>query len=202
MRSPNPVDRELRGPGPHEALGLEDEEALQSYVIRRMDAFLTSKSRRLIGWDEILEGGLAENATVMSWRGEEGGIVAANSGHDVVMAPHTSTYFDHYQSEDQEKEPLAIGGFLPLSDVYAYEPIPQELSAQAAHHVLGAQAQVWTEYIPAPKRAEYMTYPRLCAFSEVVWSPKTGNDYPDFLRRLAVHLQRLDALDVNYRRLD
>ena len=184
------------------ALGLADEDALQSYFIRRMDAFLNSRGRRLVGWDEILEGGLAENATVMSWRGEEGGIRAATSGHDVVMAPNTYTYLDYYQSEDTGREPLAIGGYLPLSEVYAYEPIPHDLPPEAARHILGAQAQLWTEYIPTPKQAEYMFFPRLSALSEVVWSPGEGKDYADFLRRLSVHLQRLDILDVHYRRLD
>jgi len=183
-------------------LGLEDEDALQSYIIRRMDAFLTARGRRLIGWDEILEGGLAENATVMSWRGEEGGIIAAKSGHDVVMAPQESTYLDYYQSEDPTQEPLAIGAYLPLSQVYAYEPVAAGFTRATAKHILGASAQLWTEYIPTPKIAEYMTYPRLVAFSEVVWSPKEAKDYRGFLTRLALHLQRLDALDVNYRRLD
>ena len=183
-------------------LGLEDEDALQSYFIRRMDAFLTSRGRRLVGWDEILEGGLAEHATVMSWRGEEGGIEAATSGHDVVMAPNTYTYLDYYQSEDTDHEPLAFGGFLPLSEVYAYDPIPHGLSSSKARHVLGTQAQLWTEYIPNPKQAEYMYFPRLSALSEVAWSPRAGKDYADFLRRLKVHVQRLDMLDVNYRKLD
>lgn len=183
-------------------LGLEDEDALQSYFIRQIDAYLTAKGRRLIGWDEILEGGLAQNATVMSWRGEEGGILSANAGHDVVMAPNEFTYLDHYQSEDQEHEPLAIGGFLPMSKVYAYEPIPKGIAPDKSHHVLGAQVQLWTEYVPTPKQAEFMIFPRLSAFSEVAWSPKKGKDYDGFLARLAAHVERLDALDVNYRRLD
>jgi len=180
-------------------LNAGDEHRLQSWFIRQMDAFLASKGRRLVGWDEILEGGLAENAVVMSWRGVEGGIAAARAGHDVVMTPTSHTYFDYYQSKDQANEPLAIGGFLPLETVYAYEPIPEQLEPQFASHVLGAQGQVWTEYMPTPKQVEYMAFPRLAALAEVVWSPKEVRDYSDFLRRLQAHLPRLQALDVNYR---
>jgi hexosaminidase len=183
-------------------LGLPNENALQSWFIRQMDAFLTSKGRRLVGWDEILEGGLAENAVVMSWRGVKGGIEAARAAHDVVMAPTTHTYFDYYQSKDQTREPLAIGGFVPLETVYAYDPIPADLEPQFAKHVLGAQGQVWTEYIPGPKHAEYMAFPRLTALAEVVWTPRDRKNYPDFLERLKPHLQRLQALDVNFRPLD
>jgi hexosaminidase len=183
-------------------LGAGDEHGLQSWFVRQMDAFLTSKERRLIGWDEILEGGLAENAVVMSWRGVEGGIAAARAGHDVVMTPTSHTYFDYYQSKDQAREPLAIGGFLPLETVYSYEPIPAELEPQFAKHVLGAQAQVWTEYMPDPKHVEYMAFPRLTALAEVVWSPKEGKEYADFVKRLDVHLQRLRALDVDFRPLN
>ena len=178
-------------------LGLKDEAELQSYFIRRMDAFLTNRGRRLIGWDEILEGGLAPNATVMSWRGESGGIAAANAGHDVVMAPNQYTYLDYFQ-DDPEKEPLGIGGYLPLEKVYTYEPVPSALSSKAAQHVLGAQAQLWTEYMPNSRQVEYMAFPRLCALAEVVWTPPTNKDYSDFLSRLKIHLARLEALDVNY----
>ncbi len=183
-------------------LGVKDENALQSWFIRQMDAFLTSKGRRLVGWDEILEGGLAENAVVMSWRGIKGGIEAARQGHDVVMAPTTNTYFDYYQSKDQAREPLAIGGFLPLETVYEYEPVPADLEPQFAKHVLGAQGQVWTEYIPDPKHVEYMAFPRLTALAEAVWTPKDRKNYPDYIERLTPHLRRLQALDVNYRPLD
>jgi hexosaminidase len=182
------------------ALGLKDEHELQSWFIRQMDGFLTQRGRRLIGWDEILEGGLAENATVMSWRGMAGGIAAAKAGHDVVMAPGTHTYFDHYQSQDRAREPLAIGGFTNLEKVYSFEPVPPELSPAEGKHVLGAQGQLWTEYIPTPKHLEYMAYPRLVALSEVVWSPAARRSWPDFQQRLPRHLARLDALDVNYRR--
>lgn len=183
-----------------QSLGLKDENEMQSWFIRQMDTYLTSHGRRLIGWDEILEGGLAENATVMSWRGMDGGIAAAKSGHDVVMAPVSYTYLDYYQSRDRAKEPLAIGGFVPLDSVYAFEPVPSVLSAEEAKHILGAQAQVWTEYILTPKHVEYMAYPRLTALSEVVWSPKSARNFSDFLARLTVHLKRLDAMDVNYRK--
>lgn len=182
-------------------LGLNDEHELQSWFIRRMDAWLDARGRRLIGWDEILEGGLAEGATVMSWRGEAGGIAAAQAGHDVVMTPGSHTYFDHYQSR-APGEPHAIGGYTPLSKVYEYEPIPATLTPEQATRVLGAQYQLWTEYMPNPRHVEYMAFPRACAMSEVLWSPREGRDYPQFLARLTTHLQRLDRLNVNYRKLD
>ncbi len=181
-------------------LGLEDEHELQSYFIKRMDAFLASKGRRLIGWDEILEGGLASGATVMSWRGERGGIVAAKAGHDVVMAPTTYTYFDYYQSREKG-EPLAIGGHLPLKTVYNYDPVPAALSQQEASRVLGTQGQLWTEYIATPEQAEYMGFPRLTALAEVAWTPNSRKDYGNFIERLKSHLRRLDVLGVNYRPL-
>jgi hexosaminidase len=183
-------------------LGLEDEDQMQAYFIGRMDYFLNSRGRKLIGWDEILEGGLASNATVMSWRGEAGGIEAARMGQDVVMTPGSHVYFDHYQSEDQSKEPLAIGGFTPLEKVYSYEPIPAELSAKEAKHVLGSQAQMWTEYVPTSSHAEYMIFPRLCALCEVLWSPTNRKDYAGFSSRLLPHLERLRLKSVNFRPLD
>ena len=183
-------------------LGVKDEHELQSWFIRQMDTYLTAKGRRLVGWDEILEGGLAPGATVMSWRGIKGGIEAAQAGHDVVMAPGSHTYLDHYESRDVAREGLGIGGYLPIDTVYAFEPVPAELTPEQARHVLGAQAQLWTEYMPDPKRVEYMAFPRLAALAEVVWTPRERKDFPDFLHRLGTHLQRLDALDVNYRPLD
>jgi hexosaminidase len=183
-------------------LGVADEHELQSWFIRQMDTFLASHKRRLIGWDEILEGGLAENAVVMSWRGTKGGIEAARAGHDVVMTPTSHTYFDYYQSKDRDREPLAIGGFLPLETVYGFEPIPEDLEPQYAHHVLGAQSQIWTEYMPDTKHVEYMAFPRLTALAEVVWTPKRQKNYSDFIARLRQHLSRLQALDVNFRPLD
>ena len=184
-----------------QALGAGDEDGLQSWFIRQMDTFLTARGRRLVGWDEILEGGLAEHATVMSWRGTEGGLKAARAGHDVVMAPESHTYFDHYQSRDTAAEPLAIGGFLPIETVYSYEPVPAELEPGAAHHVLGAQGQLWTEYMKDPKSVEYMAFPRMSALAEVVWTPPGRKDYKDFRTRLVTHLKRLEALDVQFRPL-
>lgn len=183
-------------------LGLKDEHELQSWFIRQMDTFLTQHGRRMVGWDEILEGGLAENATVMSWRGMDGGIAAAKANHDVVMAPGSHTYFDHYQSRDKAKEPLAIGGYLPIDTVYAFEPVPASLTPDEAKHVLGAQAQLWTEYIQDAKQLEYMAFPRMSALAEAVWTAKPRRDFADFMVRLGPHLQRMDAMDVNYRKLD
>jgi len=182
-------------------LRLKDEHELQSWFIKQMDTFLTAKGRRLIGWDEILEGGLAPGATVMSWRGEEGGIAAARSGHDVVMAPNQTTYFDHYQGP-KETEPHAIGGFTDLRKNYAYEPVPGGLSETEAKHVLGSQFQLWSEYFPHAKHVEYMAFPRACSMAEVLWSPKESRNFDQFMVRLPFHLDRLTALDVNYRRLD
>ena len=183
-------------------LGLKDEHELQSWFIRQMDAFLSSHGRRLVGWDEILEGGLAPNATVMSWRGTKGGIEAARAGHDVVMAPTTHTYFDYYQSLDTLAEPIAIGGFLPLDTVYAFDPMPAELEPEHAAHILGGQGQLWTEYMKTPKKVEYMAFPRLTALAEALWTPKERKDFADFRARLTAHLRRLEALDVSFRPLD
>jgi hexosaminidase len=183
------------------ALGLKDEDALQSWFIRQMDAWLAARGRRLVGWDEILEGGLADGAVVMSWRGEQGGIEAALAGHDVVMAPNSHTYFDHYQSKTTA-EPFAWGGFLPLEKVYGYEPVPAALPADRAKHVLGAQGQLWTEYMPTPERVMYMAWPRLSALAEVVWTPRARKDYPEFLGRLRTHYRRFEALGVPARPLD
>jgi hexosaminidase len=180
------------------AEGLKDEHELQSYFIKRIEKFLNGKGKRLIGWDEILEGGLAPNATVMSWRGTQGGIAAARAGHDVVMSPNADCYFDHYQSRNPG-EPLAIGGLTTLKDVYHYEPIPAALTATEAKHVLGAQANVWTEYIPTPSHVEYMIEPRMSAMAEVVWTAKDNRNWDDFQHRMAEHYNRLDAMDVNYR---
>lgn len=179
--------------------GLTDEEELQSYFIRRFDSHLTNAGRRLIGWDEILEGGLAPNATVMSWRGEEGGIAAARLGHDAVMSPTGFAYFDYYQSTDREHEPIAIGGFLPLEKVYSYEPIPAELEDSLHHHILGAQGNVWTEYMKTTTKVEYMAFPRVSAMAEVGWTSKENRNYESFIYRLSYLLKRLDWLDVNYR---
>ena len=185
-----------------ESEGLADENEVQSWFIRRIERFLNANGRRLIGWDEILEGGVAPNATVMSYRGTIGGIEAARQGHDVVMTPYSHLYFDFYQTTDQEGEPLAIGGFLPLDTVYSYEPVPTELTPTEARHVLGAQANVWTEYMPTEDYVEYMVFPRMLAFSEVVWSPSERKDFGGFVERLDWHFDRLEALGINYRPLD
>ncbi|MCB8928444.1 MAG: beta-N-acetylhexosaminidase [Ardenticatenaceae bacterium] len=178
-------------------LGLHNEEELQSWFIRQMDSYIAASGRRLIGWDEILEGGLAAGAAVMSWRGEEGGIEAASHGHDVVMAPNQRVYFDHYQSEPTANEPLAIGGLTTLASVYAYDPMPEALSEKHRHHVLGGQGQIWTEYIPTMEHVEYMGFPRICALAEVLWLEKERKDYADFRQRLYRHRERLDYLGVN-----
>jgi hexosaminidase len=183
-------------------LTLKDEHELQSWFIRQMDAFLVSHQRRLVGWDEILEGGLAENAVVMSWRGTKGGVEAARAGHDVVMAPTSHTYFDYYQSPNRDREPIAGGGTIPLETAYSFDPIPADLEPQYAKHVLGGQAQLWTEYMPTPKHVEYMAFPRLTALAEAVWTPPARKDYTDYLQRLDRHLDRLRLLDVNFRPLD
>jgi hexosaminidase len=182
--------------------GFTDEMQVQSWFIRRIERFLNENGRRMIGWDEILEGGLAPDATVMSWRGTTGGIEAARMGHDVVMTPNSELYFDYYQSEDRDNEPPAIGGFLSLETVYAYDPVPEQLGKAEAAHIIGAQANVWTEYMKTPGHVEYMVFPRMFALSEVVWSPKDAKDYKGFLHRLDWHFDRLDALGVNYRPLE
>jgi hexosaminidase len=176
--------------------GLKDEHGLQSYFIQRMEKYINSKGKKIIGWDEILEGGLAPNATVMSWRGEEGGIEAAKQGHDVIMTPGSHVYFDHPQIKKEDS--VTIGGYLPLKKVYSYEPIPAQLSATEAKHILGAQANMWTEYLRYPGKVEYMLFPRISALSEVLWSPKEKRDWKDFERRLPVIAQRYELWKVNY----
>ncbi|MBJ6366914.1 beta-N-acetylhexosaminidase [Snuella sedimenti] len=180
------------------AEGLHDEHELQSYFIQRMEKYLNSKGKQIIGWDEILEGGLAPNATVMSWRGTKGGIEAAKQHHDVIMTPGHSCYFDHYQSEDKANEPLAIGGKTTVADVYAYEPTPEELSAEEQKFILGAQGNVWTEYMATTDYVEYMILPRMSALSEVVWSDKDAKNWDDFNARLNIFVNRLEAMGLNY----
>jgi len=177
--------------------GLKKEIELESYFIRRVEKFVNSHHRTLVGWSEIREGGLAQNAVVMDWVG--GAVEAASAGHDVVMSPLADCYFDHYQSEDHSTEPHAIGGFLPLRQVYAFEPIPPKLSPEYEAHILGAQANVWTEYMPSLRHVEYMVFPRLCALAEVVWSPKGARDWEDFNERLQSHYTFLKRLGLNYR---
>ncbi len=177
--------------------GLKDEHELQSYFIKRIEKFLSQHGRKIIGWDEILEGGLAPEATVMSWRGVKGGIAAAKMGHDVIMTPNSHAYLDYYQN-DPKVEPLAIGGFLSLEKVYSYNPVPDSFSKEEAKHILGFQGNVWTEYIKTGDYAEYMTYPRACAIAEIAWSPQEKRDYKQFRSRLEQHYKRLDQLGVNY----
>ena len=177
--------------------GLETVEELQSYFIRRMERFLSSKGRTLLGWDEILEGGLAPGATVMSWRGVKGGLEASEAGHDVVMTPNSHCYFDYYQG-DQDAEPLAWGGNLPLSKVYQFDPVVEGMSEEQAKHVLGGQANLWTEYVPTKAQAEYMTYPRLAALAEAVWSSKDNRNWDDFSNRVSSLFQRYGIMGVNY----
>ena len=180
--------------------GLKDEDELQSYFVKRIESILNSRGRRLIGWDEILEGGLPPNAIVMSWRGTKGGIEAAEAGHDVVMSPVGHSYFDYRQSPNKEDEPAAIGDrVLLLEDVYAFDPIPEELESGADKHILGAQGNVWTEYIPTSQHVEYMAYPRTTALAEVVWSASGSRDFSNFMDRLDPFLGRLRKLGVNYR---
>ncbi|MCW7987095.1 beta-N-acetylhexosaminidase [Streptomyces platensis subsp. clarensis] len=177
------------------------EDELQSWFIRHFDRWLADRGRRLIGWDEILEGGLAEGAAVSSWRGYAGGIAAAKSGHDVVMCPEQQVYLDHRQDPSPD-EPVPIGFVRTLEDVYRFEPVPPELTADQAAHVLGTQANVWTEAMDSQQRLDYQVFPRLAAFAEVAWSrlpAPADRDYQDFTRRMAAHYTRLDALGVDYR---
>ncbi|MEO6730579.1 MAG: beta-N-acetylhexosaminidase [Ferruginibacter sp.] len=176
--------------------GLKDEHELQSYFIQRMEKYLNGKGRQIIGWDEILEGGLAPNATVMSWRGEEGGIAAAKQQHNVIMTPGDYVYFDHSQVEKDDS--LTIGGFTNVEKVYSYEPIPKELNPDQAKYILGAQANVWTEYITTPAKVEYMIFPRMSALSETLWSTKESRNWLLFEPRLRDQFKRYDLWKANY----
>lgn len=176
---------------------LENVEELQSYFIKRMEKFINANGKKLVGWDEILEGGLAPDATVMSWRGVKGGLEAAEQGHDVVMTPGSHCYFDHYQGP-QNEEPLAIGGFSPLNKVYQFDPIVDGMTEEEAAHVLGGQANLWAEYIPTPEHSQYMIYPRLAALAEAVWSPKEQRDWDDFSHRVQAQFERYSNQGVNY----
>ena len=185
------------------AEGLADIHELHGWFIRQMDAHLTRRGRKLVGWDEILQGGLAEGATVMSWRGTQGGISAAKAGHDVVMTPTSHTYFDYRQGPDLETEVPGLGSnVIDLAKVFTFEAIPAQLDAEEAKHVLGGQAQVWGELIPSEQHREYQTYPRACALIERIWSPPDHDDYGQFLGRLEHHTGRLDAAGIHYRPLD
>lgn len=177
--------------------GLVNGEEIQSYFIRRMEQFLNSYNKKLIGWDEILEGGLSPNATVMSWRSTAGGIAAAKENHDVIMCPQSHCYFDHYQG-DPKLEPVAIGGYTTVEKTYSFNPIPSELTADQAKHILGAQGNLWTEYINTPQEAEYMAMPRMAALAEVVWGTSNASEYANFQNRLLKHFELLDRSKVNY----
>jgi hexosaminidase len=180
------------------AEGLANDRQLESYFIQRMEKFINAHGRSLIGWSEIREGGLAKNAALMDWIG--GATEGASAGHDVVMTPEGFCYLDHYQSKDHAKEPLAIGGFLPLSKIYGFDPIPASLAPEFQQHILGAQGNLWAEYIPNLRHAEYMIFPRESALAEVAWSPKDARNLDDFLLRWETDQRRLDQMGVNYRR--
>ncbi|MDQ7948802.1 MAG: beta-N-acetylhexosaminidase [Pedobacter sp.] len=175
---------------------LKDENALQSYFIQRIEKFVNSKGKTIIGWDEILEGGLAPNAIVMSWRGEKGGVAAAKEKHQVIMTPSAKMYFNHGQFLKEDS--LTANGALTLDTVYAYEPVPKALSKAESSYVLGAQGSLWSEYVANPAKVEYMLFPRLDALSEVLWSQKEKRDYPDFLNRLKAQFRRYDLMGITY----
>ena len=179
-------------------LGLKDEEDLQRWFLTQMGTFLAQNSRRLVGWDEMLDGGLPPDSIVMSWRGTQGGTDAAQALHDVVMSPYTHLYLDSYQSNDPE-EPLAIGRYVPLERVYGFDPIPGVLTGEQASHILGAQCALWSEYVSTVEHLEYMAFPRAIALAEVVWTAKKQHNFHDFRRRLALHESRLTTLAVNFR---
>ena len=178
--------------------GLKNELELQSYFIRRIEKFVSSKGRNIIGWDEILEGGLAPGATVMSWRGEAGGIEAAKSGHDVIMTPGKYTYFCYYQSENHDGQPLALGGYVPLELVYGYNPTPKELNPEEQKHILGLQGCLWSEQIQTPEILEFMAYPRTFAMAETGWTPDNGKNFENFVSRLEGLHKRYDAIGISY----
>ncbi len=176
---------------------LKNVEELQSYFIKRIEKIINAKGKKLIGWDEILEGGLAPQATVMSWRGVKGGLEASEQGHDVIMSPGSHCYFNHYQGNPQY-EPVAQGGYTPLSKVYKYEPVVETMTSEQKKHVLGAQANLWSEFITTEAHSEYMLFPRLLALSEVLWSKKSQRDWGDFSKRINILLKRLDIMAINY----
>jgi len=178
------------------ANNLKDESALQSYFIHRIEKFVNSKGKTIIGWDEILDGGLAPNAIVMSWRGEKGGIAAAKQNHKVIMTPENMMYFNHKQFLQDDS--LAANKYLPLETVYNYEPVPAELSTEQAKYVWGGQGNLWSEYVANPKKIEYQIFPRLDALSEILWSQKGKKNYPDFLKRLKTQFKRYDLMGITY----
>ena len=176
---------------------LKDEHELQSYFITRMEKYINSKGKQIIGWDEILEGGLAPNATVMSWRGISGGLEAAKMNHEVIMTPNETCYLDHYQAKDTTNEPLAIGGYTPIEEIYNYEPIPDELEESLHKYIIGAQGNVWTEYMKTRDHVEYMVFPRIFALSEVVWA-KNKPSFEEFEKKVISVYPIIDKMDINY----
>jgi len=176
--------------------GLKDESALQSYFIHRIEKFVNSKGKTIIGWDEILDGGLAPNAVVMSWRGEKGGIAAAKQQHKVIMTPENQMYFNHAQFIKEDS--LTAAKFSPLINVYNYDPVPAELSAEQAKYVWGGQGNLWSEYIANPAKVEYILFPRLDALSEILWSPKEKRNFTDFQKRLKTQFKRYDLMGIGY----
>lgn len=176
--------------------GMKSVDELQSYMIHRAEEFLNSKDRKLIGWDEILEGGLAPEATVMSWRGEDGGIKSARMGHDVVMTPGNYMYLDFYQA-DPKTQPYAIGGYTPIKKVYSYDPVPADsLTEEECRHILGVQANTWTEYIQTPEHLEYMMFPRALAVAEIGWTPQELRTWEDFKPRMNAHISQLQGMGI------
>ena len=177
---------------------MKNVDELQSYMIHRAEEFLNSKDRKLIGWDEILEGGLAPEATVMSWRGEDGGIKSARMGHDVVMTPGNYMYLDFYQA-DPKTQPYAIGGYTPIKKVYSYDPVPADsLTAEECRHILGVQANTWTEYIQTPEHLEYMMFPRALAVAEIGWTPQELRTWEDFKPRMNAHISKLQGMGSDH----
>ena len=188
------------------ALGLKDDEKnsaemyLQSFVIAHAEKFLNAHGRRIIGWDEILEGSLAPSATVHSWRGIGGGLEAAKRGHDCIMSPNVYMYFDYYQTKHTDTEPLAIGGYVPVETVYGYEPLHSSLTPEQQKHIIGVQANLWTEYVTSYRHVEYMELPRMAALAEVQWCRPENKDYADFLQRLIPMTDMYDVKGYNYAR--
>jgi hexosaminidase len=179
------------------AEGLKNEDELQSYFVKRMEKILEKKGKKIIGWDEILEGGIAPSATIMSWRGEQGGIDAANAGHDVIMTPGSSLYLDHYQGSPL-CEPIKIGGFTTLQEAYAYHPIPGAIAPDMAHHVLGLQGNLWSEYLYTPDEFDYQLFPRALAIAETGWTKPANKDVNNFIKRIDDQQIRLDAHHIDY----
>jgi hexosaminidase len=178
---------------------LKDEHELQSYFIKRIEKYIQSKGKQVIGWDEILEGGVSNTATIMSWRGTKGGIEAAQKGNYVIMTPGAYCYFDHYQGVEAEEPPaFPYNRFLPIQQVYNFNPTPKELTAEQSKYILGAQANVWSEYLPTTQQVEYMVYPRALALSECLWSTLENKNFQSFEAKLHLHYPRLENYGINF----